>query len=64
MTMSRSPMILPHKQYNMQGELNKNDRSLHCKHVRMINKNKRQYKKEEKFTLCDSMDGPGKHYAK
>ena len=21
-------------------------------------------KKEEKFTLCDSMDGPGEHYAK
>ena len=23
-----------------------------------------KHKKEEKFTLCDSMDGPGKHYAK
>ena len=22
------------------------------------------YKKEEKFTLCDSMDGPGEYYAK
>ena len=22
------------------------------------------HKKEENFTLCDSMDGPGKHYAK
>ena len=22
------------------------------------------FKKEENFTLCDSMDGPGKHYAK
>ena len=22
------------------------------------------YKKEENFTLCDSMDGPGKHYKK
>ena len=21
------------------------------------------YKKREKFTLCDSMDGPGEHYA-
>ena len=21
-------------------------------------------KKEEKFTLCESMDGPGEHYAK
>ena len=22
------------------------------------------HKKEENFTLCDSMDGPGEHYAK
>ena len=21
------------------------------------------YKKEENFTICDSMDGPGEHYA-